>query len=364
MKYQLKPFGKGSDNLKTIEFSTHNATTYILGRNAATGLDRMCANVQHVSRNHVIITVRDGKIFMHPVARQDNLVYFNGTVCERGEKEMKPEDTFSLLGSISHFNYKLVLIDSDDEIATEEPTAKKPRIQVDDGSSIVTERTKELFVVSLDNLDGSTAIPPKTKELASIGADNGDTANIHTTVLIDPMHSFIKQLLRQHECMICYDTTACTYALSPCGDAFCFTCIEEWSRKHNNCPHCNQKFDIKTAIPSKAIDSSIRTILQQNKEMLEAWECRVSEGLAKVKEVMGSSIKTEAPVKNYRFMNPTNNPVHLNASVFLEVPPTLPTAINNRSNRTATTQNRRNNHSTPQQQQHQQQQAPSIVDLT
>jgi hypothetical protein len=358
MKYQLKPFGKGSDNLKTIEFSTRNATTYILGRNAATGLDRMCANVQHVSRNHVIITVRDGKIFMHPVARQDNLVYFNGALCERGEKEMKPEDTFSLLGSINHFNYKLVLIDSDDDLVEEEPTAKKPRISVDDGNSVLTERTKELLVVSLDNLDGNTGIPTKTKELSSSGVESGNVANVNTTIMIDPMHAFIKQLLRQHECMICYDTTACTYALSPCGDTFCFTCIEEWSRKHNNCPHCNQKFDIKTAIPSKAIDSSIRTILQQDKSMLEAWECRVGEGLAKVKEVLGSSTKTEAPVKNYRFMNPTHNPVHLNTAVFLsEVPQTLPTAVN-RSNRTSSTiQNRRNTSQ-------QQQQPPSIVDLT
>lgn len=362
MKYQLKPFGKGSDNLKPIEFSTHTATTYILGRNSATGLDRMCVNVQHVSRNHVIITVRDEKIFMHPVARQDNLVYYNGTVCERGEKEMKPDDVFSLLGSISHFNYKLVLIDSDDDLAAEEPPSKKARVQNDDGNTVVTERTKKLDVVSLDQptLDQpieDVAILSKTKGLHVLDTNN-DTVTILPTAPIDPMRDFIKQLLRQHECMICYDTTACTYSLSPCGDSFCFECIEEWSRKHSNCPHCNQKFDIRTAIPCKAIDSSIRTILQQDKMMLDAWECKVNKGLTKVREVMGKTT-TDAAVKNFRFMNPTHNPVHNNTTVLLsEV--VLP-STSNRSNRT--TQNRRNA-ATQQQQLHQPQQPPSIVDLT
>ena len=30
----------------------------------------------------------------------------------------------------------------------------------------------------------------------------------------------------------------------PCGHVFCFKCIKEWSKKHNTCPICRQKFTL------------------------------------------------------------------------------------------------------------------------
>lgn len=332
MKYQLTPFGKGADNLRTIELNTNSPTTYILGRNTATGLDRLCDNVQHVSRNHILITVKEGKIFMHPVARQDNLVYYNDAVCERGEKEMKPNDKISLLGSINHFNYKLVLIDASDEPEDQPPPSKKARIDCDKSvfsaadASVTTADTKVLIVADITGEKSLLEPVPVCSMTAPLP--------------VDPMVGILKQLLQQYECMICCEPTACTYSLSPCGDVFCFTCIEEWSRKQSVCPHCSQKFDIKAAIPSKSADNAIRTILQNNKSMLSEWESRVNCGLDKVKEVIGNKTVHDAPVKNYRFMNPPFPPTTL----VLDSAPTLGGASNRSTNtRTQTRRNHQNN---------------------
>eukprot|EP00981_Chlorochromonas_danica_P001591 scaffold342_cov208-Ochromonas_danica.AAC.15 len=99
----------------------------------------------------------------------------------------------------------------------------------------------------------------------------------------------VKSLLQQYECGICFETMACVVSLNPCGDNFCYSCIADWAEKRRSCPLCNTVFDVKQVLPNRLVESSIREVLRNSKEALDAWEARSSEGLVRRKKAMPSS---------------------------------------------------------------------------
>lgn len=54
----------------------------------------------------------------------------------------------------------------------------------------------------------------------------------------------------------------------PCGHVFCFKCIQEWSKKHNTCPTCRQKFTCveKFNIQTQTSDEMLKVKKIQNDE--------------------------------------------------------------------------------------------------
>jgi hypothetical protein len=130
MKFILKPFGKGANCLNTLEFD-HENQSLKLGRNSETGLDRPCEYIQHVSRSHVMMTYRHGKLFMDVICRQDGIVYVNGAVCERGEAKLHTGDKISLLGSIQFFNYQVQKVEASSTQELDLPKSKKQKTATD-----------------------------------------------------------------------------------------------------------------------------------------------------------------------------------------------------------------------------------------
>ena len=53
------------------------------------------------------------------------------------------------------------------------------------------------------------------------------------------------KLFDDGECPICYSTPQVDIAIPPCGHAFCYQCIKDWSKKSTyggTCPVCNRTF--------------------------------------------------------------------------------------------------------------------------
>lgn len=117
------------------------------------------------------------------------------------------------------------------------------------------------------------SLPPRKRQKVSV-----ESPSIFTEECI------VEGLLQQYECAICFEVMACAYCISPCGDCFCYECLEEWAgQSKKSCPQCRGRFDLKRAIPMKRIDNAIRETLKHRTEQLTAWEKRVEEGLKKQK---------------------------------------------------------------------------------
>lgn len=243
MRFLLVPYGNGCELLKQIELGSEDnaSVTISLGRNDVTGLaDVNLGTVKYlkaVSSNHVEVTVEGEQVTINAVARQDNIVHFNGSPCERGVKPMAIGDTISLVGKFSYFNYEL-----------RENTFGRPKK--------LRERQS-----SLPSAESSTAVAAPAEAAAT------------------PATSVIANLLRQYECPICYESLACAEGLNPCGCMFCFPCIKEWSQAHSQCPTCNVKFNMKASLQSKLVDNAVRDILKNEGDALASWEERVAEGI-------------------------------------------------------------------------------------
>ena len=305
MKYILQAYGKGAENLNSFNIDTSQNYSIIIGRNLETGLDKACDHVQHVSRSHVAIHVRNNRVYMDAIARQDNIVFVNDVPCARGERELNVDDKISLLGTIGHFNYKLI---KSNESSTQ---SKKRKV---DNSSVI-----ELID---DEHNHKSKQPTRTYSqvislMSSSSSDKGNTptnnAPVQRTDILDRTFvshqqsesapaatnahaELIKGLLTQYECSICFDTMAGACNLSPCGDSFCFSCIEDWAKNHNTCPLCSGNFQLKFVVPSKVIDNAVREILKNENDQLADWEKRVEAGNNKRKEYLANA--AAAPAKN------------------------------------------------------------------
>ncbi len=354
MKVTLNPFGNGQTRLNQIELACDGTlpSSCVLGRNSVTGLDQMCDHIQHVSRSHVLVTCREKKVFIDVVARQDHIVFLNGTACERGEIEVHSGDELSLLGSLNYFNYKFEFHPDKDMLKspnhTQEideilPPSKRQKIETTPPQSVVAPSYQ-----FLSTLPSSSSTPAPLVPVAP--SIPNSSSSISSEKLI------IEQLLRQYECEICYEVMACAFSLYPCGDCFCYCCIEDWaSSSKKNCPHCQGEFDLKTAIPNKKMDNAVRDLLKNEKEQLESWEKRVEEGLERRKRFMDKSVPpvVEAQLPNntqrasilshFRFVNPTgaapaqrNQPAATSGSLQaypIVIPPTTTTSISVNSSR-------------------------------
>ena len=94
----------------------------------------------------------------------------------------------------------------------------------------------------------------------------------------------LRGLFHQFDCPICYETMASVCTLSPCGCNFCYHCIETWYcvKRKNQCPCCNQKFELPKSVANKRIDTVIREFLKVisiNKDEIDSWEDRVLVGI-------------------------------------------------------------------------------------
>ncbi len=280
VRYILKPIGSGKRYLKPFFIDTERNESFTLGRNIETGLDKVCPNSYHVSRNHVAIKIHDGVVYVDPIARQDNVVTLDGLACPRGEQMLPVNSTLSMLGSISWFNYTLVLEDQfylDDISEPETATvvgAKRPVVDLADDAEEGPTGKKIKPPQRVDSID-MTKQNDRIEEIVVLdGSDaKGSSSQENKTTGVN-----MENLLRQYECEICYDTLASVCTLIPCGDCFCFTCIQGWSAKKNICPHCQQPFDLNMTVPNKIMDNAIREIVKTDAEALKKWEDRVDEG--------------------------------------------------------------------------------------
>jgi hypothetical protein len=329
MKYTLQPIGSGSGFLNSFDIDTNQNQTIVLGRNAVTGLDKPCDHIQNVSRSHVVISCRAGRLWMDVVARQDNIVHLNDVVCERGELELKEGDTFSLLGSLHHFNYKL---SKKEEEEAEKETLTQETAYPPLSSSVVKEDTdsrKRKLSGDLSS-QGSEGAQIKKESKPSVTSSSSeidtsravtDTKPASTSSSSHPppppsTKHIVDGLLRQYECEICYEVMACSYALNPCGDCFCYSCIEDWANgKKDRCPHCQGPFDLKTAIPMKKMDNAVREILKSDPEQLKEWEVRFNEGISRNRKFQEKGLPYQQPLQqqqppqnSFMFAAPQMNP--------------------------------------------------------
>lgn len=279
MKLFLKPVGLGAENLNLISFDSNNdGWSIVLGRNVATGLDSPCTNIQYVSRNHVQITLRLGRVYMSLVTKQKGVVHLNHEVFEDVEREIVLGDTISMLGSLNYFNYEYT-----DEISSSLASGQTGKLV---RSSSYREPSKTVEIALIDLSGGhSSPMPARPVSVMSpapkpVAASTATSTAGKTNSTTDSSHDVINKLIRQYECSICYETMACAFSLSPCGDSFCYTCISDWSEKNNCCPMCQSAFNLSNSMLNKIVDNGIREILSTDKDMLKEWEDRVTEGLS------------------------------------------------------------------------------------
>lgn len=354
MKVVLTPFGNGSSKLQRIELSSSGnfPANCVLGRNSATGLDQLCEHIQHVSRSHVMVKCREDRVFIDVVARQDHIVFLNGKACDRGEIEVHPGDELSLLGSLSYFNYKFEFspshfLSNEHTQEMEEnqlPPTKRQKLSSDAGNtagqsiSYVISSKEETFPSSRSSVPLPVVTPQPAPQpviesnVAPVTPPPSSSSSTSASVA-NPEKKIIEGLLRQYECEICYEVMACAFSLVPCGDCFCYSCIEDWaSSSKKNCPHCNGEFDLKTSIPNKKIDNAIREVLKSDKEQSDLWEKRVEEGLDRRKKSLMEKPANAAAATAIGVLDAANNQAQRGNSILSHFRFTNPPSNNNQNN--------------------------------
>lgn len=360
---RLQPCGKGAEYLKPIDLSLHSGRQelFILGRNLVTGNEGIGAapNAQYLSRAHVQVQARGGKVFLRPLAREKNIIFLNGKgVSDEGEIEMKVQDKLSLLGSLECFNYQLIpcspasstpnpdpnlnttidllndtpdgvdkhknkkqrvfqfhddVVDLDCSPPTHTPiSAYAPPSSLKRTSSSSLQPQGDVIVLddvspvskreqsSVDNSPPVSCPPPvpaSSSQPTAIPPAAADTPTTSSNVLANkPPTDFLKTLLRQYECSICFEPMACAVSLVPCGDTFCFACIADYVEaqkdKEKKCPHCQASgVDLSRALPSRLVEDSVRKLLEQMQDatVLKDWEARVKDGVQRRKAALGGA---------------------------------------------------------------------------
>lgn len=281
MRFVLMPVGKGRENLKEIVLDSEDPPVkrkIILGRNPETGLDQNMENAIHVSRSHLEVIVEGDKVYLNAVARQDNVVSVDDVWLARGRQLFNVGQRVSLIGAYKLYNYELRV---DDRPMPKRRKLEPPSDVIDmvDVNPPVTSSAKAGEAISLLT-SSSKGSSPRAPSLASEAPK---------------VNAIITNLLRQYECAICYETMACAVSINPCGDTFCFSCMQEWSVAHSTCPTCSSNFDLRQAIISRVTDNAVREILKDEKDQLTVWEERVADGIQKRKAFLdGKSVNNTA----------------------------------------------------------------------
>lgn len=285
MALVLVPFGDGAKYLKPFCFRRDQGNTHILiGRNEETGLDKACPNVLYLSRSHVAVMVKgNGKIYMSAIARQDRVVSMNGVVVsDRKDVELHVGGRFSLLGSIDWFNYVLITASNYQEIVRMVQSTAIHRAHTT--SSSANEPMQQMPAVGnkRERQEDAVGAPVETEG----GGSSSNKRTVRNNEIVTK--STLNGLFHQFDCPICYDTMASVCTLSSCGCNFCYHCIETWYcvRRKNQCPCCNQTFELPKSVANKRMDTVIREFLKiqaTTEKEIDDWEDRVVVGIQRRK---------------------------------------------------------------------------------
>ena len=303
--HYLRPFGLGANGLKIVSLDIPSPDQpIILGRNQITGLDVSTAdNVQYISRTHAEISQSNGKLLIKAKSKQDGLVYRNGeSIAMDTFIELVCGDKISLVGHKKHFNYELIkgemspaMIEacylSSLAVLDARPSKRRKSDSFDKLTADVDlslHRASQASQNTETALDLNSTGQPESASSSSSSSSSSSTSKIE--VAAAPSYA---KLEAHYECSICCDTMACCHSLSPCGDAFCYSCIADWAKKNKNCPLCSVDFDLKAALPNRSMDSIIREVLtaDPDKLVLFKWEDRVLQGINRKKGIKHVPLK-------------------------------------------------------------------------
>ena len=303
--HYLRPFGLGANGLKIVSLDFPSPDQpIILGRNQITGLDVSTAdNVQYISRTHAEISQSNGKLFIKAKSKQDGLVYRNGeSIAMDTFIELMCGDKISLVGHKKHFNYELITGEMSpamieacylSSLAVLDARPSKRR-KSDSFDKLTADVDLSLHRASQASQNTETALDLNSSGQADSASSSSSSSSSSSTSKIEVAAAPSYAKLEAHyECSICCDTMACCHSLSPCGDAFCYSCIADWAKKNKNCPLCSVDFDLKAALPNRSMDSIIREILTADPEklVLFKWEDRVLQGINRKKGIKHVPLK-------------------------------------------------------------------------
>jgi hypothetical protein len=303
--HYLRPFGLGAQGLKIVSLDFPSPDQpIILGRNQITGLDVSTAdNVQYISRTHAEISQSNGKLFIKAKSKQDGLVYRNGeSIAMDTLIELLCGDKISLVGHKKHFNYEMIkgemspaMIEacylSSLAVLDARPSKRRKSDSLD---KLTADVDLSLHRASQASQNTETALDLNFSGQAESASSSSSSSSSSSTFKIEVAAAPSYAKLEAHyECSICCDTMACCHSLSPCGDAFCYSCIADWAKKNKNCPLCSVDFDLKAALPNRSMDSIIREVLtaDPDKLVLFRWEDRVLQGINRKKGIKHVPLK-------------------------------------------------------------------------
>jgi hypothetical protein len=308
--FHLKPVGNGAKFIRAVEIDTASVSeTITLGRNDDTfhldGRHKTIEKIEFVSRSHVELRVVGQKVFMKNTAKVLDIVFLNDNACTGEERELQLGDRVSLIGKMGRFNFEFCA--GPQSLNPSEPSAEQKSADDNEGIDNVVFSLEEssgsvadetVIAKVAEEEDKPVAAPPTTAPpTAAPPATAPPLAPPSAQTGQDATKNLLKKLLRQYECSICYETMACSFSLSPCGDSFCYTCIKDWSEAATKCPLCQETFELKNSLPSKLSDNTIRDILSNDEAELKAWESRCSEGLANKRETdLGASSSSSSGI--------------------------------------------------------------------
>lgn len=130
VQYILEPFGQGAEFLNVIKVdSDQENLELVIGRNVFTGLsDATRPHFQYVSRRHILITVKNGTVFMECVATQPEVVSYNGYPCPQNTQvPLRANDCMCLLSMKSYYNYRFRAVDDEGKPALQNQTSETER---------------------------------------------------------------------------------------------------------------------------------------------------------------------------------------------------------------------------------------------
>lgn len=301
--HHLRPTGAGKDELNAIEFDSAENKIVTLGRNLTTTAAANGKNFQFLSRSHVEVIVEEGTFYIKPTSRQEGMVYKNWQVCQHNERSaLDVDDTISLLGNISYFNYQLQLGPFKNALGTDPTMTKKRRIEEESEGDI--------------NVIGATT----TSNIS--GASSSSSSSAPSTT-----HPSTKELDECSECTICLDTIAFAHNLM-CGDAFCYSCIVDWCEKSSKCPYCQEDFDQKAIVHNKSLDKIIYEIVRASgTENLAQYEARMEQGRESKKKKAATASPRAGAVVDLATNNPSGGRQRVAAPAPVPAPaPPIPQA--------------------------------------
>lgn len=265
----------------------------IVGRNSLKFVNGEVDNdAVFLSRSHLKLVARDNKVFIIPIAQARRVVAVNGKGQDNSiEVEVKPDvDVITLLAFKKKFNF----------------TVK---------DKALASNVKAIFDLSDDAPINCGLNSVEMKVPSSLLAETfieETVSQTSTSVVTEPpsglplqSHKYEKTVrgISQHlECSICFECMTLAHTVIPCGHAFCFLCIDDWTAKSKLCPSCQGPLQGLT--PSLFIDNTVREIVSGDDEALAGYDKRLQDSLEVKKQKTSPSssavMAVDIPVRNSR----------------------------------------------------------------